>query len=310
MRKLLVIGSLNMDLVVYTERLPNEGETLLGTDFQTFPGGKGANQAVAAARLGADVSILGRVGSDDFGAELIRSLAQNGVGTGSVLRESDSPTGTAVITVDASGQNTIVVVPGSNFLLSPEDILAHQQLIHDADLVLLQLEIPLETVQQAAEVARSTSTRVILNPAPACELPQELLRLVDVLVPNETEAALLSGRSVQQPGDLFSAARQLRERGVGRVLITRGDQGAYYQDANTEMLIPACAVEAVDATAAGDAFIGAYAAALSQGLSHQVALRWSAAAGALTVTRRGAQSSLPSREELEQFLQNDFSDEA
>lgn len=300
--KLLVIGSLNMDLVAYTDRLPKHGETVLGSDFHTFPGGKGANQAVAAARLGADVTMLGKVGRDDFGDSLVQNLGANGVDTSRVLRDPAAPTGTAAITVESSGQNTIVVVPGSNFQLAPEDILAHRDLIGESDILLMQLEVPLATVQKAAEIARSVGVRVILNPAPARELPEELLTLVDVLVPNETEAAMLSGIMVQTPEDLRAAAGVLQRKGVEQVLITLGAEGALLVDSAQERQIKAYPVKAVDATAAGDAFIGAYAAALAQGLPPGDALRWSAAAGALAVTRKGAQSSLPSRKELEQFL--------
>ncbi|MBN1266973.1 MAG: ribokinase [Anaerolineales bacterium] len=300
--KLLVIGSLNMDLVAYTDRLPEAGESVLGKDFQTFPGGKGANQAVAAARLGAEVSMLGCVGNDAFGTSLIQNLADNGVKTEHILRESETPTGTAVITVDAQGQNTLVVIPGSNYRLLPADIEAQRQLIEEADILLLQLEIPLTSVQRAVEIAGDAGTSVILNPAPACDLPDRILQLVDVFIPNETEAKWFSGGPLEHPDDLSAAAARLRERGVKRVLITRGKNGAFYQNDSGEWTIPAFTVTAVDATAAGDAFIGAYAASLAQGFSLQEALRWSTAAGALAVSRKGAQSSLPSKEELLQFL--------
>lgn len=299
---LLVVGSLNLDLTAYTTRLPNMGETILGSDFRTFPGGKGANQAVAAARLGAQVSMVGKVGADDFGKSLIENLEKNGVDAACVFRDEQHPTGTALITVDENGRNTIVVISGSNYALQPQDIRRCEERIAAADVLLLQLETPLETVFEAAKLAHQHGVRVLLTPAPARVLPQELFSLVDVLLPNETEASVLTGLPVTNDSEIAAAAQALRGMGAGSVLITCGKRGAYFMDANTQMFIDAFPVQSVDSTAAGDAFTGGFGTALAEGLPLAEALRWGSAAGALSVTRRGAQSALPTRAELEQFL--------
>jgi len=300
--KIVVVGSLNMDLVAYTSRLPEMGETILGQDFQTFPGGKGANQAVAAARLGASVSMIGKVGQDSFGEILIDNLRNNGVNTEHILKDPQNPTGTAVITVDAEGRNTIVVISGSNYQLSPQDVERCRQVIASADVLLLQLETPIETVLRAAQLARESGVKVLLNPAPAQELPDALYALVDVLIPNETEAALLTGLPVANPQQAVSAAETLLHKGVKNVLVTLGKQGSLWVDASGSRVTPSFEVSAVDSTAAGDAFIGGLGSALAQQTSIEDALRWGSAAGALAVTRKGAQSSLPSETELKAFL--------
>jgi len=300
--KIVVVGSLNMDLVAYTSRLPEMGETILGQDFQTFPGGKGANQAVAAARLGASVSMIGKVGQDSFGEILIDNLRNNGVNTEHILKDPQNPTGTAVITVDAEGRNTIVVISGSNYQLSPQDVERCRQVIASADVLLLQLETPIETVLRAAQLARESGVKVLLNPAPAQELPDALYTLVDVLIPNETEAALLTGFPVANPQQAVSAAETLLQKGVKNVLVTLGKQGSLWVDASGSRVTPSFEVSAVDSTAAGDAFIGGLGSALAQQTSIEDALRWGSAAGALAVTRKGAQSSLPSETELKAFL--------
>lgn len=301
-QNIAVVGSLNMDLVAYTTRLPQVGETLLGVDFQTFPGGKGANQSVAAARLGGQVTMIGKVGRDDFGKALTENLRSNGVNTDHILVDEEHPTGTAVITVDAEGRNTIVVIAGSNYQLSPHDVEQYREVIAAAAVLLLQLETPLDTVLRAAELAHEHGVRVLLNPAPAQPLPDALYALVDVLIPNESEAALLAGSPVENAEQVAQAAAILRQKGAKNVLMTLGKQGAAWLDASGSRSIPAFPVRAVDSTAAGDAFIGGLSCALAQQLSVEEALRWGNAAGALAVTRKGAQSSLPSREELENFL--------
>jgi ribokinase len=293
---IVVVGSLNMDLVVRSPRHPQPGETLLGTEFHTFPGGKGANQAVAAARLGGQVKMIGRVGADAFGDALIQTLSQDGVYTRHIARLQDAPTGVALITVDAAGQNTIVVVPGANGELSPPDLLAAESAFETASVVVMQLEIPLLTVAYAADLARRHGACVVLNPAPAQPLGTTL-KQVDVLIPNQPEAALLTGAASAR-----DAAKRLRASGVRSVIVTLGEEGVLVVEGETETHLPPHCVSVVDTTAAGDAFVGAFAVALAEGRSTREAAAWGNAAGALAVTRAGAQPSLPSRAELEQFL--------
>lgn len=294
---IVVVGSLNMDLVARSPRLPNPGETLLGSDFRTFPGGKGANQAVAAARVGGIVSMIGRVGVDDFGAALLGNLAANGVNAANVRRDPDYPSGVALITVSDEGQNTIIVISGSNWRVSPADIAESSAEFENASVLLLQLETPLPAVQRAAEEARRRGVRVVLNPAPARPLEPELLRLVDVLTPNQSEATLLTGES-----DPEAAARKLLEAGVRSVIVTLGEEGVLVLEEAGSARIPRHEVKAVDTTAAGDAFVGAFAVALGMGRSVIESARWGNAAAAVSVTRPGAQPSLPTRAEVEAML--------
>jgi ribokinase len=294
---IVVVGSLNMDLVARAPRHPQPGETVLGTEFNTFPGGKGANQAVAAARLGGAVKMVGRVGADAFGNRLIGTLASDGVNTKHVEQLADVPTGLALITVDAAGQNTIVVVPGANGRLMPDDLLAVGDIFKGAAALLLQLEIPMPTVVRAIELARQDGVRVILNPAPAQPLEAELLNGVDFLIPNQNELALLAGH-----GSMRDTARQLQASGVRSIIVTLGQDGALIVDAEGETYVPGRQVQVVDATAAGDAFAGAFVVAIAEGRSTREAVKWGNAAGALAVTRAGAQPSLPTRAELRSFL--------
>jgi len=294
---IVVVGSLNMDLVVHTPRLPQLGETILGNGFQTFPGGKGANQSVAAARLGAQVKMIGRVGSDGFGASLRNGLLQDGVDVTCVEQVREASTGVALITVDEAGHNTIVVDPGANSFLRPADILAARSIFDGAAVLLAQLECPLETVQQAVALAREQGTRVILNPAPAQMLKPAFLSQIDYLVPNQTELALLTCAE-----DIDAAAGQLHKLGVSHVIVTLGEQGALVSDDRRSARLPAYRVPVVDTTAAGDAFVGAFAVAITQGRDTLEAARWGNAAGALAVTRSGAQPSLPGLAEVESLL--------
>jgi ribokinase len=294
---ILVVGSLNMDLVVRSPRHPQPGETLLGTEFHTFPGGKGANQAVAAARLGGQVKLIGRVGADAFGNALLETLSQDDVDTRHVEQLQDAPTGIALITVNDAGQNTIVVVPGANAKLSPPDLLSAAPSFEGASVVVIQLEIPLLTVTYAADLARRHGARVVLNPAPAQPLSATCLEQVDVLIPNQSEAALLTGCAAA--GD---AARRLMASGVRSVIVTMGEGGVLVVEDETATHLPAHRVSVVDTTAAGDAFVGAFAVALAEGRTVREAAAWGNAAGALAVTRAGAQPSLPARAELERFL--------
>jgi ribokinase len=297
---IVVVGSLNMDLVVRAPRHPQLGETVLGGEFRTFPGGKGANQAVAAARLGATVKMIGRVGPGGFGDSLLNTLMRDNVDTTRVRRDGKLRSGVALITVDANGQNTIVVASGANGELTPEDVTAGEAAFAGAAVLLLQLECPLAAVERAIELAKKHGAQVVLNPAPAQMLNATLLESVDYLVPNQTELALLTG--VDDLAATRNAASHLRAHGVKRVIVTLGEEGVLAVDDEGEFYLPAHRVTAVDTTAAGDAFVGALAVALMEGRSMREAVAWGNAAGGLTVTRPGAQPSLPTRAELEKFL--------
>jgi len=301
MPNIIVIGSLNADLVVRAPRFPEPGETISGEDLAIIPGGKGANQAVAAARQGTSVAMVGRVGDDSFGPTLIQNLKDNNVETTHVQTD-ESATGTAIIVVDAEGQNSIVLSPGANGRVTQSDVDAVS--FQDADTLLLQLEIPLETVIHAASLAHQKGLRVILNPAPARQLPDALLADVDILIPNESELQLLSGQSVTDLNSAKSAARTLLEKGVKTVIVTLGANGALLVTKEQVTNIPTFKVDVVDTTAAGDAFIGGLAAALLKDKPLEEAVRYGNASGALAATKFGAQPSLPTADEVEQLLKN------
>ena len=300
-KPVLVIGSLNMDLVARCEHLPERGQTIMGRDFFTAPGGKGANQAVAAARLGAQVSMAGCVGKDAFGEALVAGLRDAGIRTDDVM-PADGPTGTALITIDAAGANTIVVISGAN--LACDAALVDRVLARAGGpgILLLQHEIPAEANLRAIQVARQAGWFIMLNPAPARPIPRGLLPLIDLVTPNETEIGLLTDCSVPSSADALAAARSLVAMGAGRVVVTLGGDGALYCDASRALHCPAVAVQAVDTTAAGDAYIGAVAAALAESRPVEESLGFAAAAAALSVTRLGAQPSLATRAELTAFV--------
>ena len=300
--RVTVVGSLNMDLIARSPRIPQPGETIIGGDFHTAPGGKGANQAVAAARLGARVSMIGRVGRDAFAGPLLDNLSAAGVDHTFVIQDSEAATGVALIVVDDAGENSIVVASGANMRLSPADVDGAEAVIADADALLLQLESPLETVIRAAEVARAHGVTVILNPAPARSLPAELLAMVDVLIPNESETSLLTGLPVSNQAEAETAATALRELGVGTVILTLGERGALLAREEEAEQVPAFEVTPVDTTAAGDAFVGGFTVAMAGGQPLAEAVRWGNAAGALATTKLGAQPSLPTRQDLEALL--------
>jgi len=303
MPDILVVGSLNMDLIVRTPRLPAPGETILGTQFSTAPGGKGANQAVAAAKLGAPVKMIGRVGADDFGKALRSHLNAVGVDTQYVTQDTEAATGIASIWVDDKGQNSIIVAPGANARVARADIDAAAVAFRDARIVVAQLEIPLETVQYAFQLARKNNCLTILNPAPAQPLSRKILEQCDVVIPNEMETAQLTGMDAHDLESAQNAANVLKQMGARRVLVTLGDKGALFLDGDAPAQpIPPFRVQAVDTTAAGDAFVGALAAALARDKDWTTSLREASAAGALAATKLGAQPSLPTRAELDAFL--------
>ena len=300
-RPILVIGSLNMDLVARCERLPERGQTIMGSDFFTAAGGKGANQAVAAARLGGRVSMAGRVGRDAFAATLLAGLRDAGIDARHV-EPVDSPTGTALITIDGTGANTIVVISGANTAV---DAALADRALADAGgpgILLLQHEIPPAANARAVQLARAAGWFVTLNPAPARAIPPDLLAAIDLVTPNETEAAAIAGRPVASRADALAAARTVLDLGARAVLVTLGADGAIWCDRARALHCPAAAVAAVDTTAAGDAYIGALAASLAEQKPLEACLGFAAAAAGLAVTRLGAQPSLATRTELEAFI--------
>jgi ribokinase len=304
-KEIVVVGSINLDLVASSSRIPRAGETVAGSTFRTFPGGKGANQAVAAARLGGAVTILGKLGNDAFGVELRDSLEQAGVQTGPVETVADS-SGVALINTDAAGENAITVIPGANAYLSPVDIDANSELLRRAGIVLTQLEVPLETVAYLASFTRREGVSLMLDPAPARPLSPALLACVDWLTPNETEACVLLGREQKNlsQSELQGAANALLQRGCKNVILKLGGRGCYLALADgTRRAVPAHKIVAVDTTAAGDAFNGAFAVGLLSGKDAVHSAEWACAVAALSVTRHGAQPSMPTSNELERFLE-------
>lgn len=302
MKNVLVVGSSNTDLVIRVPRIPRPGETVLGGAFSTAAGGKGANQAVAAARAGGRVAFVARIGDDQFGRESLEGLGRDGIDTRFVLTTPGAASGIALITVDERGENSISVASGANALLSAADVGRAAEAFAAADIVLLQLESPLETVEAAAREAKRRGVPVILNPAPARELGDALLAGVSVLTPNEHEAGLLTGIPVRDERSARDAARRLRERGPGTVIVTLGERGVLALAAGFEASLPAFKVKPVDTTAAGDVFNGALAVALAEKLPLPDAVRFAQAAAAISVTRPGAQPSAPTRAEIEALL--------
>lgn len=299
---ILVIGSANMDMVVVTKRPPQPGETVFGSQFAMFPGGKGANQAVCCAKLGSRVHFIGKMGNDVFRTKLMQSMKNDGVRLQHLLVDPAAPTGIALITVDARGQNEIVVVPGSNMKLTPADINKKRDIFAKIKIVLLQLEIPIETVTQSARLAKAHGATVILNPAPARKTPQSLLRMIDYVTPNETEAETLTGMPVKNVASAQKAAKRLLEIGVKNVIITLGAKGCLLVNSESVEIFSARKVKAVDTTAAGDAFNGALAFSLAKGRNINEAIRFANAVAAFSVTKMGAQSSMPTMNELQKFL--------
>lgn len=299
--RIVVIGSANMDLVAVTRKFPQAGETVFGRQFGMYPGGKGANQAVCCAKLGAKVDFIGKTGEDVFREKLTESMKAAGVNLAHLLVDPHESTGIALILVEESGQNEIVVVPGSNMKLSAADIEAKRDVLKTARVVLLQLEIPLETAAAVVASVRSQGCCIILNPAPARELPDSLLAQVDFLTPNESELATLTGKPVTDLSAAREAAKVLLDRGVKNIIITLGSQGCLWVHDTIAEVFPAKEVKAVDTTAAGDAFNGALACAVARGEAISDAIRFANRVAAFAVTRMGAQSSMPTLKDLERF---------
>lgn len=302
MSKIVVIGSSNTDLVVNTDRAPEGGETVLGNGFVVNHGGKGANQAVAVSRIGGTVSFISKVGNDTFGSQMRRHYEDEGMDVSYVFVDALAPSGVALIIVDGKAENRIVVAPGANSNLAEEDINKAGLAVEKSEFVLLQLEIPMTTVEYAVRMAASLGKKVIVNPAPACPLSEELLRDVYLITPNETEAGILTGITIVDNDSAFKAAEALFRLGVQNVVITLGEKGALVYNAEVSMFVPAYQVKAVDTTAAGDVFNGALAVALSEGRTLPDAARFACAASAISVTRMGAQNSVPSRDELDNYI--------
>lgn len=300
---IVVIGSINMDLVVKTERAPLAGETLPGETFLTVPGGKGANQAAAAGRLGSKVAMVGRVGNDAFGNQLTANLADFGVDVSLVRTDASQPTGTALIVVEASGENRILVVAGANGMVSLGDIDNARDVIAGARLVVLQMEIPIPTIEYILTVADELNVPALLNLAPANELPDHAIRKIHYLAVNEIEAGFLSGIKVNDQATAIQAGKKLREMGAAVVILTLGRQGGILFDAADVLFEPGITVKAIDTTGAGDAFIGGFAHAIVSGLDHRQALRFANITGGLAVTKMGAQSALPYYEDVEKLLE-------
>ena len=301
-KSILVVGSINTDLILRVEHLPVPGETILGGDIQTAGGGKGANQAMAAARLGGNVTLVGRIGEDAYGDFHLQAFQQESINTDAIVRCSDVPTGTAVILVDNQGQNCIVVSAGANARLRSTDVENAYQYFFAGGILVLQLEIPIETVNFAAAKAKAAGMQVILNPAPAQQLSHALLKNTDVLILNETEMEIISGQPIDAEDSLRKTIDSLLDSGVQVVILTLGSKGARYFSKQEQFFQPAFQVQTVDTTAAGDAFVGAFAVAVSEGKTPANAMQFAAAAGALAATKMGAQPSLPTRTEVKRFL--------
>ncbi len=303
---IVVVGSSNTDMIFKVPHIPRPGETALGGVFHTAAGGKGANQAVAAARAGGDVTLIARVGADMFGDQAIAGFRKDDIDVRFIIRDNSAPSGVAGIFVAEDGENSIAVAPGANNRLSPEDVLAAQTAFRGASVLLLQFEIPLETVSAAAEIAAAEGVRMILNPPPARPPADSLLKLVNILTPNESEAELLTGIPVTDEASAARAATALRKRGISKVIITMGAAGVYLSAEEYEGPVAGYRVQAQDTTAAGDVFNGALAVAIAEGRPLLDAVRFAQAAAAISVTRLGAQPSAPTREEI-LFFQKTFS---
>ena len=300
--RIIVLGSANMDLAAVAPTFPEPGETLLGNSFQATPGGKGANQAVAAARLGAQAVFIGRVGRDPFGDALARELEASGVNIDALARDDDAPTGVAHIQVNKAGENKIIIAPGANATCGPSEMERLRRALPGADALLLQMELPIDASLEAARQARDFGCRVIFDPAPASPLPEEEYALLDAILPNEREAAVLTNVAIVDQATAAEAAHVLQDRGVPIAVVKLGARGAYYACPQNEGHTPAFQVDAVDSVGAGDAFCAAFAVAVAEGHPVSEAVRWGAAAGAIATTRQGAQRAMPRRQDIINLL--------
>ncbi|NLY45675.1 MAG: ribokinase [Tissierella sp.] len=300
MAKIVVIGSMNMDLVVQTDEIPKVGETVLGNALLQIPGGKGANQGVAIAKLQNDITFLGKVGKDGFGDELLLSMESAGVHTEYIGREIVS-TGIAIINVDKNGNNNIVVIPGANEKVDEEYLNKHSKVIKDSEIVVFQLEIPLETVKVGLKMAKNLGKITILNPAPAMELDDEIIKNIDILIPNEHELERMSKIKVTDEDSILEASRQLINKGIKQIIVTLGSRGAMYIDKSGHAFFKAHKVKAVDTTAAGDSFIGGFVSSYIEDKDINKAIDMGQRTAALAIQKVGAQSSLPTKEEVENF---------
>lgn len=310
---IFVFGSINMDLVVRTPRFPAPGETITGHTFFTAPGGKGANQATAAAKLDISTRMIGRIGKDVFGQSLLASMDQNGVMTSDVTIDNNYPSGTALITINDAAENNIIYVPGANGAVGLEDVnhltIAFKNNPAKSPIILmLQLEVPVSAVVAAAEAGRNNNATTIFDPAPVLQFPPELYQMIDIITPNETEASLLVGFKIKRIEDAERAANNIIERGVKQVIIKMGNRGAFWSNGRKKKYFPVFTVEAIDTVAAGDAFNGALASALHEGLAMEEALVWAMAGGALSTLKEGAQPSMPDRQSLLCFIENHSSE--
>lgn len=300
MGKLLIVGSLNMDMVIDVETEPKPGETIFGKKLTLIPGGKGANQAYACGKLGADVSMIGAVGKDENGDKLLSNLQTVGVDTSGVQVLNDTVSGTAIITVNSEGENSIIVISAANYELNEEHIKNHINLIEECDIVVLQLEIPMETVIYVAQLAKSLNKLVILDPAPAPKtLPDSLIKNIDIIKPNETELQTLTGMPTDTTAQIVDAAGSLLNRGIDKVVVTVGSRGTILVTKDNHEVFPPRKVEVVDTTAAGDAFTASLAMKLVEGSSIEEAIRFGNVVSSIVVTRKGAQSSIPSYDEVQ-----------
>lgn len=300
-RRILVVGSSNTDMVIQTDHLPVPGETILGGTFFMNPGGKGANQAVAIARLDGKVTFICKIGKDVFGYQSKQLFEDEGIDVSHIFFDAEQPSGIAMITVDNKAENCITVASGANMNLTPDDLVSAQSAINEAEIILLQLEIPMNTVEYVARTAKKQNKKVILNPAPAQPLSEELLKSLYLITPNETEAELITGQKITDVETAIKAASLIRAKGVENVIITMGSQGALVYTGSICELVPAYKVKAIDTTAAGDIFNGALVVAIAEGHGWIEAARFACKASAIAVTRAGAQSSAPYKKEVEMF---------
>lgn len=306
-KNILVIGSSNTDMVIKTRKFPSPGETVLGGDFFMNTGGKGANQALAAKRLGGDVTFIGKIGTDIFGQRAIEFLKKEGVIVDFVFIDPDNHSGVAMITVDQNGENSIIVADSSNNTLSSSDIAKISKVIDSSDIILLQLEIPVDTVTFISKYAKRLNKKIILNPAPATFLPDEIYKNITIITPNETEIELLTGIKVINENTALKSALALKEKGVENIIITLGSAGSFVLSKEFTGIISAPKVKALDSTAAGDTFCGALAVGISKGYKFENAVKFANFAAALSVTRIGAQNSVPFENEVLEFLENEKS---